>query len=122
MTYTEWLLRPESERNAEAMRLMEYEIWADLNGREWWRKMEGDTLVDILPRDYSPCTDRNATDMLLAEVERRGRWWRFIEILGEEAVRAFSQTCICCHDVFVMLRTPASMLTWAACEACEEEA
>jgi hypothetical protein len=124
--YQDWLKRPESERNAEAMRCAGYEIWADLNGREHWRKMEGDTLIDVLHRERSPCTDRNATDILLAEVERRGKAAILLALLGNhldpQAAHAFGGEYAAVQVPFSLLRAPASMLTWAACEACEEEA
>lgn len=102
--YTEWLKRPESERNAEAATVVIW--WVGFTGEPW-----------VLVNEFSPCTDRNATDLLLAEVKRKGLHAQFrfddalAAYLGDSKVQ----------DMMWLdwLLLPASLLTWAAVTACK---
>lgn len=127
--YTEWLQRPESERNAEvATEVMGWES-CPVPGEDyvghWYKK--GDPGEWTADGDWSPCTDRNATDMLLAEVARDGkRATRFLAAIGGEldphATVVFGGVYAASQIPLTLLRAPASLLTWACVEACREGA
>lgn len=109
--YTEWLKRPESERNAEAATVVMGWDLSD-NDTVWCR--DGECLRDV--EDWSPCTDRNATDLVLAAVERRGPMVRmaFIDRLRGSGLIDVGRIELS------ILRAPASLLTWACVEACKK--
>lgn len=115
--YTDWLKRPEDERNAEAATVvMGWELSHD--GSTWCA--DGECLRGI--EDWSPCTDRNATDMLLAEVGCKvDTLHRFIKALLSVSDEERSPVRDADTDVeryFEFLRASPSLLTWAAIEAC----
>jgi hypothetical protein len=118
--YTEWLKRPESERNAEAGTVVMgwtlfWDAWKHVvndSPKAWERQVEF-----AAPLEWSPCTDRNATDIVLAEVKRKGLDGRF----ADNIVAHLRLNCLDIEDTLDIVRTPASLLTWAACEACKKE-
>jgi hypothetical protein len=114
--YTEWLKRPKSERNTEAATAVMGWTRRSCGGEPVWNNHNGDVERDV--EQWSPCTDRNATDILLAEVGRLGLTAPFCDLLDEE-VSVIPGTD---EGRVALLRAPASLLTWAACEACKEEA
>jgi hypothetical protein len=119
MNYQEWLLRPESGRNAEAATVvMGWKLGTDFFGYETWQGAPGE---GAYVADFRPCTDRNATDMLLAEVERRGTNAVLVFISAITKGLPAELHPYPMSGIMAIGRGPASLLTWAACEACKQE-
>jgi hypothetical protein len=126
MTYQEWEARGHEAGNAEAATAVMGWHWDQL--KLCWLDASALFLTAshaAYGLDWSPCTDRNATDIVLAEVERLGsalviKFGKLVE--RELGMFGFDLT----HEVrytFGMRfsRAPASLLTWAACEACKKK-
>ena len=130
MTYTDWIKRPESERNAEALMLLcpkakiHYGDWDTdhsygefiPSGKPWKTHA-----IDAKPVPNFR-TDRNATDMLLAEVERRGKRDAFDYELGchsDDVYHAIRSGSGHAGSALGILRIDPSLLTWACVEACK---
>jgi len=123
MTYNEWMKRPESERNAEAATVvMGWKHGTDCFGHDAWMSADNKIRDNFF---WYPGIDRNATDMLLAEVERREKQFGFAYALGchnDDSYRAIRSGPGHAGSALGILRIDPSLLTWAAIEACREDA
>ena len=123
MTYTDWLKRPESERNPEAATVVMGWMLHESPGacEAYWYQTDR-LILTKFSKDFNPCTDRNATDMLLAEVERQGKRDAFDYELGchsDDVYHAIRSGSGHAGSALGILRIDPSLLTWACVEACK---
>lgn len=114
MTFADWEKRPVAENDAEAATVVMG--WMQDDDGNWFVGCPSGAKDKKAGKDWSPCTDRNATDLVLAEVEKK----------REAVQRRFNLLCREAHisagGSFTWLgthRASPSLLTWAAVEACK---
>ena len=117
--YAEWMKRPESERNAEAATV----VMGWFLQEEWLEPSADGSAWRIIGDLPNFCADRNATDMLLAEVERQGKRGAFdyeLGCLSDDVYHAIRSGSGHAGSALGILRIDPSLLTWACVQACKE--
>jgi len=113
MTYAEFLARHASVNDAEcATVVMGWKLHESPGACDPYWYQEDRLVLTRFVADFSPTTDRNATDLLLAEVERRGLVLKTLStLLDDDSIASTTWGC---------LRAAPSLVAWACVEACRE--
>ena len=99
IAYADWSALPLERKNA---------LCAEAMG---WFMLDG--LCMRLARDWSPCTDRNHTAMMVEEVGLRGLQTAFLDATGIATMAPR-------RAAWDLLASDADLLAWAACEALRQ--